>query len=190
MYKLLVLLFLLISVSACGAPYQYTGTLLEPPQPKSDWTLTDQTGQPFQLSKNLGQVTLLYFGYTQCPDFCPATMGEWKQVRQSLGADADKVKFVLVSVDPETDTPEVLAKYLQNFDPTFVGLRPTLEQLAALDTEYGLGLNGMTGAMAAHAGHTTYTYVLDKAGQLRLVLREDIDAAAMTNDLKALLRSS
>jgi protein SCO1/2 len=191
MKRFLVLLLVLVAATACGTPYQYSGTLLDPPKPGSDWTLTNQSGAAVQLSQQLGDITLVYFGYTSCPDFCPTTMGEWKQVRQQLGADAARVRFVLVSVDPETDTPTVLARYLQNFDPSFIGLRPTLEQLAALDTEYGLGLHGMTGAAAAaHQNHGTYTYVLNKAGELRMVIRSDIDAAAITSDVQHLLRSS
>ena len=191
MSKFLVLLLALVAITACGAPYQYSGTLVDPPQPKSDIILVDQAGQPFPLQQNLADVNLVYFGYTQCPDFCPTTMGKWKQVRQQLGADADKVRFVLISVDPETDTPEVLARYLANFDPTFVGLRPTPEQLDGLDKEYGLGLHGATGAATrAHQSHGTYTFVLDKAGNQRMVIRNDVDAAAITSDLKQLLRSS
>ncbi len=126
MQRLIVRLFaLLILLSACGTPYQYTGSVIEPPKPLTDWTIPDQHGQPFSLGDQRGKVMLLYFGYTNCPDFCPTMMGDWKQMREQLGSDAENVRFAMVSIDPERDTEQVLAQYLQRFDPTFIGLRPT-----------------------------------------------------------------
>lgn len=194
MQRLTVLLLaVLILITGCGAPYQYTGSAIEPPKPLPDWTVPDQHGQPFQLSAQRGKVTLLYFGYTNCPDFCPTTMGDWKQIRQQLGADADKVRFVMISIDPERDTEQVLAQYLQQFDPTFVGLRPTAEQLASFSKEYGLGLKSHSGDQASGAHelpHGTYTYVVDQSGELRLLFRSDTEVGGMTADIQQLLRSS
>ncbi len=210
LYRSLLLLTGLLLVAACGSPYQYNGTMLDPPQRMPDFTLSDQHGQPFQLSAQQG-VTLLYFGFTNCPDYCPTTMGTWKQVKQELGAAAENVQFVMVTVDPENDTPETLGSYLARFDEAFIGLRPTPEQLADLNEGYWLGLrldggqsNVDTGAHADHAEHDaqdapaashntvdhgTHVYVIDQQ-QLRLLFRPDHTPQQITSDIKALLGSS
>ncbi|HEX6291530.1 MAG TPA: SCO family protein [Herpetosiphonaceae bacterium] len=191
-----IVLRLLATIAAlvlvgCGQPYQYTGTELNPPKPVADFTLTDQHGQPFQLSAQRGNVTLLYFGYTNCPDFCPTTMGDWKQVKQQLGSDAEKVRFALISVDPQRDTEQALKQYLDRFDPSFVGLRPTPEQLEQLSREYGAGVdtNAQHGALDP-ARHSSYVYVIDPAGQLRLLFSHDVQPQQMADDIRHLLRSS
>ncbi|WP_029215357.1 SCO family protein [Kallotenue papyrolyticum] len=194
MKRFLALLLTLLALMACGGPHRFTGTLLDPPEPIADWTLTDQHGQPFRLSDQRGKLVLLYFGYTNCPDFCPITMGIWKQVRAHLGADAEQVRFVMISTDPARDTPEVLARYLSAFDPAFVGLQPTPEQLDALSRKFGAGVDANAQAHGDHhAGldprlHGTYTYVLDRQGRWRLLFPYDTPVEAMVADLRALLR--
>lgn len=191
--RLLLLLAVLVSLTGCGAPYQYTGTVLNPPKPAAHYTFADHQGQPFELGAPADEITLVYFGYTNCPNYCPTTMGTWKQVRQQLGAEADKVRFVMISVDPAQDTDAVLRDYLAHFDPTFVGIRPTAEQVEALSREYGVGVDshaaGTQDSATAHTKHGSYTYVFDRAGQLRLLFNYEVEAAAMAADVKQLLRS-
>jgi protein SCO1/2 len=204
LYRYILFLTGLLLLAACGVPHQYNANLLEPPEPRSDFTLPDQHGQPFRLSEQEG-ITLLFFGYTNCPDFCPATMGDWKQVKQHLGDAADDVQFAMITIDPEHDTPEVLQAYLDRFDPSFIGLRPTREQLDELNREYWLGLGSHGGQDGAqhedeHAdhqdsdatdmiGHPTITYVIDAQQQLRMLFRPDMEPEAMADDIRALLRS-
>ena len=76
----------------------------------------------FHLAGQRGRVVLLFFGFTSCPDVCPTTLSDFKQVRQRLGKDADRVSFVFITVDPDRDTPERMAKYASGFDPSFIGL--------------------------------------------------------------------
>ncbi len=192
--RMLLVLAALVLLTGCGAPYQYTGSVIDPPKPATHYTLADNQSQPFELGAPSDDVTLLYFGYTSCPNFCPTTMGTWKQVRQELGAAADNVRFVMISVDPVRDTEPVLREYLAHFDPTFIGIRPTLEQVEALSREYGVGVDshaaGTQDPATAHTKHGSYTYVLDRAGQLRLLFHLDADAAAMAADIKQLLREN
>src|SRR5512145_1693081 len=95
--------------------------IVNPPTPLHDFTLTDQTGEPFSLSELRGRVVLVFFGYTHCPDECPTTLANFKRVKASLGAAAQEVAFVFISVDGTRDTPEVVADYLQKFDAEFIG---------------------------------------------------------------------
>jgi protein SCO1/2 len=91
------------------APYEWRGAAYDPPRSGVDFTLTDVEGEPLSTTDLEGKVVLLYFGYTHCPDFCPMTLTDFQRVKQDLGADADQVAFVMVSVDPERDTPAVMA---------------------------------------------------------------------------------
>lgn len=187
-----LLLSSVLLLTACGRPYQYTATVLEPAKQVTDFTINDQHGLPFQLSAQQGKVTLIYFGYTNCPDFCPTTMGDWKQVKQLLGEEAANVRFVLLSVDPQRDTPEALKQYLDHFDPSFIGLRPSQEQLDQLSQEYGVGADAHTQHMdvADPRRHGTYTYAIDQSGRWRLLFSYDTDPQQIADDLKQLLQSS
>ncbi len=98
------------------------GTVLNPPQQLEDFTLTGTDGEPIGLEDIRGNYTLLSFGYTHCPDVCPMTLTEYKRVRRELGEQADEVNFVFVSVDGERDTPDLLGRYLERFDPAFIGM--------------------------------------------------------------------
>lgn len=191
-YIVALLLSSVLILTACGRPYQYTATVLEPAKPVTDFTIADQHGQPFQLSAQRGKVTLIYFGYTNCPDFCPTTMGDWKQVKQLLGEDAADVRFVLMSVDPQRDTPQALKEYLDHFDPSFIGLRPSQEQLDQLSQEYGVGADAHTQHKdtADPRRHGTYTYAIDQAGRWRLLFSYGSHPEQIADDLKQLLQSS
>ncbi|MEK6574172.1 MAG: SCO family protein, partial [Chloroflexota bacterium] len=119
-------------------PYTFHGSLIDPPVPAVDFTLTDQTGQPFRLSEQAGNVVLLFFGYTSCPDVCPATLTQFKRIRTEMGKEADRVRFVLVTVDPQRDTAERLRQYLTGFDSSFVGLTGTWLDLDQVYRSYGV----------------------------------------------------
>ena len=98
--------------------------------------LPDVNGRPRTLADFKGKVTVVFFGYTQCPDVCPTTMAELAQVKKSLGAEGDKLQGVFVTIDPERDTPEILKSYMASFDPSFVALRGTPEQTQAAAKEF------------------------------------------------------
>ena len=137
-----------------------------------------------------GKVTVVFFGYTQCPDVCPTTMAELAQVKKSLGADGERVQGVFVTVDPERDTPELLKAYMASFDPSFVALRGTPEQTAATAKEFKV-------FYAKVPGKTEGSYTMDhtaglvrlrpRTGKLRLFVRYGSGAEALAADLKTLL---
>jgi protein SCO1/2 len=115
-------------------------TAIEPPLPMSDFTLTDQFGEPIQLSDLAGKPTLLTFGFTHCPDICPITLGEMRNIHELLGAEAEKLNFVFISVDGERDTPDMLRDYFEllQVDNFLVGMTGTPEAVRELGTEYGV----------------------------------------------------
>ncbi|MEP6944107.1 MAG: SCO family protein, partial [Betaproteobacteria bacterium] len=112
-------------VAACGAPAspKFMGSDVTGSAFGKDFRLTDAQGAQRTLQDFRGKVVVLFFGYTQCPDACPTTLSELAAVMQTLGADAARVQVLFVTVDPERDTPALLAQYVPAFNPAFVGLR-------------------------------------------------------------------
>jgi protein SCO1/2 len=151
--------------------------------------LPDQDGKPRTLADFKGKVTVVFFGYTQCPDVCPTTMAELAQVKKSLGADGDRVQGVFVTVDPERDKPELLKAYMASFDPGFVALRGTPEQTQATAKEFKVFYARVPGKTEGSytMDHTAGSYVFDTSGRLRLFVRYGSGAEALTADLKTLL---
>ena len=151
--------------------------------------LVDQNGQARTLADFKGKVTVVFFGYTQCPDVCPTTMAELAQVKKALGKDGDRLQGVFVTVDPERDTPAVLKSYMAGFDPSFVALRGTIEQTTAVAKEFKVFFAEVPGrAEGAYTiDHTAGSYVFDAQGRVRLFVRYGTGVEPLTADLKTLL---
>ena len=138
---------------------------------------------------------LLYFGYTYCPDFCPATLTDFQRIKQDLGDDADQVAFVMVTVDPERDTPERMKEYLEFFDETFIGLTGSEEELAPIKDQFGIiSMAGdatpqSDGDQVYWVDHSTKVYALDKDGNLALEYAFGADPADITEDVEHLIDS-
>jgi len=152
--------------------------------------LPDAEGRPRTLADFRSKVSVVFFGYTQCPDVCPTTMAELAQIKRAMGADGDRVQGVFVTIDPERDTPDVLKAYAANFDPTFVALRGTPEQTAAAAREFKVFFAKVPGKTPASytMDHTAGSYVIDTQGRLRLFERYGTPADALAADLKQLLK--
>lgn len=170
--------------------YAFHGGEISPLRPAAPIELTDQHGQRFSLADQAGKVVILYFGYTSCPDACPTTLSDWMAVKEALGRDAARVRFVMVTVDPERDTPERLAQYLAFFDPEFIGLTGTPEQTQAIAQAYGIVAVKRQfdeTAMGYLVDHTTSTFVIDTKGRMRLVYAHGTDPELIAEDLRHLL---
>lgn len=152
-------------------------------------SLPDATGTQRSLADFKGKVTVVFFGYTQCPDVCPTTMVELTQVKKALGADGERLQAVFVSIDPERDTPEILKSYMASFDPGFVALRGTAEQTQAAAKEFKVFFAKVPGKTEGSytMDHTAGAYVLDTKGNPRLFERYGAGVEALTADIKALL---
>jgi protein SCO1/2 len=134
----------------------------------------------------------VFFGYTQCPDVCPTTLAELAQIKQSLGPEGDKLQGVFVTVDPERDTQEVLKTYVGNFDPSFVALRGTPEQTAAVAKEFKVFYAKVPGRTpdTYTMDHTAGTYVFDTQGRIRLFARHGMGPQPLAADMRQLLKAA
>jgi len=151
--------------------------------------LPDTEGRMRSLQEFRGKAVVVFFGYTQCPDVCPATMAELAQARQLLGPDGARVQGIFVTVDPERDTPQVLKAYVANFGPDIVALRGTPEQTAAVAKEFKVFFRKVEGKAPGSytMDHTAASFVFDPQGRLRLYTRYGIGAQALAGDLKQIL---
>ncbi|RME86098.1 MAG: SCO family protein [Caldilineae bacterium] len=165
--------------------------VMQTSEQNNDFTLTAHTGERVSLADFRGKYVILYFGYTFCPDVCPTTMAQLAQAMKLLDAPkAERVQVLFVSVDPERDTPERLAQYVPAFDPTFIGLTGTPDEIAAAATPMGIyyAKNEVGGASGYLVDHTASVMVLDEEGRVRLIWPYGTTAAEMAEDLDHLLR--
>lgn len=153
--------------------------------------LTDHTGKRRTLDDFRGKVIVLFFGYTQCPDVCPTTMVEMREVMAMLGPDADRIQVLFVSIDPARDTTELLSQYVPAFDPRFLGLRGTDAETAEAAREFKIFYKKVEGSEPEHytMDHSAGMYVLDTAGRMRLFVRYGQKPEPIVADLKTLLAS-
>lgn len=151
--------------------------------------LTDVDGKPRTLADFAGKVTVVFFGFTQCPDVCPTTLIELASVKKSLGADGARVQGVFVTIDPERDTAEVLKAYVGNFDADLVALRGTVDETKAAAKQFKVYFAKVPGKTEGSytMDHTAGSYVFDTQGRIRLFTRYGTGADALTSDLKVLL---
>lgn len=171
-------------------PYTYHGTILQTPIPAYDFELQSNQGQTIQLSDFRGQLVVLYFGYTFCPDVCPATLFELAEALEILGPDASQVQVIMVSVDPDRDTPERLAEYVRYFDPSFLGATGSPQQIQEVASQFGIFYEAHEGSAASGylVDHTASVLVIDKNGYLNLILPFGTEAADIAEDLEQLLK--
>lgn len=181
-----------IAVFATGCSPQATkfqGVDLSGVDYARDLPLTDQNGQRRSIKDFAGKVVVVFFGYTQCPDVCPTTMSELVEVKRSLGADGARLQAVFVSVDPERDTPELLKAYMANFDPSFIALRGSPEELTTVARDFKIYYKRVDGSTPGSytMDHSAGSYVYDTAGRLRLYHRYGSGVQALAADVRTLL---
>lgn len=154
-----------------------------------DFALVDPTGKKRTLADYRGKVVVMFFGYTQCPDVCPTTMADLAQVKAKLGNAGNDLQVLFISLDPERDTPQLLAQYVPGFDPTFVGLSGSPDEIARTAKEYKVFFQRVPGRTPTTytIDHTAGSYVYDRQGKLRLFIKQGQSVEATVADLKRLL---
>jgi protein SCO1/2 len=157
-----------------------------------NFSLTDATGKPRTLADFRGKAVVIFFGYTQCPDVCPTTLSELAEVMKQLGPDADRVQVLFVTIDPERDTPQLLAQYVPAFDPRFLGLYGDAAATAAVAKEFKIIYQKQPGATPGSytMDHSAGTYIFDPAGRLRLYVSYGQGPQVIAHDLRELLKAS
>jgi protein SCO1/2 len=182
-------------LTGCGDSDQpWHATNMKGTMPDLSFTMTRASdGTEVTAADFKGKVTLLYFGYTFCPDVCPTTLANVAAILRKLGPDADQVRALFVTVDPNRDTLPVIKSYVKLFAPQIVGLRGNADQLAALARRYRVSYS-VTPASDGHpyeVTHSSAVYVFDKTGALRLLIsslstsKPDVDGSV--EDLKRLI---
>lgn len=191
--KVVLPVIFVITVLAAGVyflrPHTFHGTVIQSPEPSYDFTLKGANGG-VSLSDFRGKIVLLYFGYTFCPDICPGTLANVAQALRDMGPKANDVQLIMVSLDPERDTPEKLAEYMGHFHPSFIGITGTKEQLDEVASLYGIFYQKTEGSNATGylIDHTATLMVLDREGYLKLVFPFGVTAKDIADDLKYMIR--
>lgn len=179
------------TLAACGDKQQveFIGSDITGTHLGKEMAMQDTSGQMRTLSDYKGKVKVIFFGYTQCPDVCPTSMAELAEAMDVLGDDADKVQVIMISVDPDRDTPEILAAYTSAFNPSFVGLTGTPEQLADTAKSFKAYYAKAQGATPEQytMDHAASFYILDKEGEARVLVSGNASAADIASDIRQLL---
>jgi protein SCO1/2 len=152
--------------------------------------LKDQFGQVRTLADFKGQVVVVFFGFTQCPDFCPTTLSEWVQVKKALGENSQKLQAVFITVDPERDTSERLQRFIGMFNQDIIGLTGDPATLSSVYKAYGAGATRRDlpdSALVYAMDHTATSTIIDKQGQRRLLFGFGTSVDDMFSDLSALI---
>jgi protein SCO1/2 len=185
---------LVLPVAGCDPKTKFHEQDISGALPALAFNMTDaMTGKPVSAADFRGEVVMLYFGYTLCPDFCPTTLTNLSDVLQKLGAGANDVRILFVTVDPNRDTLPILKQYATAFAPQVVGLRGTPDELAALARRYRVAysVTPAHGNVPYEVTHSSIVYVFDQNGKARLLVdsmatqKPDIDGA--TKDLHTLI---
>lgn len=155
------------------------------------FSLTDHNGRARSLEDFRGRVVTVFFGFTHCPDVCPATLAEMGQVMRELGPDAEKVQVLFITVDPERDTPEILRQYVPSFHASFLGLHGDADAIARTAKEFKVFYQKQALPDGGYSvDHSAGTYIYDREGRLRLFASYGRGATALLHDIRILLASS
>lgn len=189
---LLLLIAIITAVLLFGKPDQFLGTYYVEPFPVAgEIDLARADGSVFKLSEERGSIVLLFFGYTSCPDVCPTTLAEMKLAVEALKpAEADQIKVVFVTVDPERDTPERVQEYVDHFSTSFIGLSGEESELTKVWSDYGIFREKVDSESATGylVNHTARILLIDRNGDLRVSFPYDAPVEDIIHDLKLVLK--
>ena len=184
--SLLPVLFVAAAVRAAGDADLHAG-VFSPPRAAPEFSLRGSDGAELTLSRYRGKVVILGFGFTSCPDVCPITLATLAQVRKKLGAEARDLQVVYITVDPARDDAQRLREYLAGFDTTFIGGTGTDEKLTAVRNAYGIAAARRVSGESYAFDHSSYTYLIDREGNLRALTPFGQNADDYVHDVKILL---
>jgi protein SCO1 len=161
--------------------------VFDPARQAPDFSVRGSDGTPLTLSSYRGKVVLLGFGYTSCPNVCPATLAVLAQARRKLGTLGSQVQVIYLTVDPERDNAERLKQYLAAFDPSFVGGTGTAEEMAAVRSSYGVTAEKHGTGSDYAVAHSSFVYLIARDGKLRALMPFGHKADDYVHDVSMLL---
>ena len=184
-FNLLLVLGLALTLGACSnQPPPFRSTILKDIKWGKDIELTAHTGQRLRSADYRGKILVLFFGYTHCPDICGPALAKLAQMTKALGEAAGRIQVLFISIDPQHDSPAQLKKFLAGFDPGFIGLTGTLDELNLVAADHKVFFRQVK---TGRIDHTGMLFVKDKTGQLRLLMKESTPLDDMLHDLRLLL---
>jgi protein SCO1/2 len=176
----------IVAAPVAGAAALKAG-VFDPPREAPQFSLQSSAGGNVELRSYRGKVVILGFGFTWCTDVCPVTLATLSQARRKLGPEAADVQVVYVTVDPQRDNPARMKEYLHAFDPTFIGGTGEDRELAAVRKDYGVSAEKHGTGSSYSVAHSSFTYLIDRRGQLRALMPYGRGADDYVHDLKILL---
>lgn len=178
-----------LMASGCSDQPPFHGIDITGADYATGFDLVDHNGQRRTLEDFRGQVVVVFFGFTQCPDVCPTSMAEMAQARALLGDQGQRMQGLFVSVDPERDTPEIMRAYMASFDDSFLALYTDLEKLPELAKSFKVYYKKVDGPTPTSYSldHSAGSYVFDTQGRIRLYHRYNSGAEGLASDLRRLL---
>jgi protein SCO1 len=184
MAGLVALVFLLVSACSDEPDEKFYGKVLDNPYQVPETTLTDTEGKPFSLAGDTDKrLTLVFFGFTNCPDICHTVMGALASAMTRLDdADREQVDVVFVTTDPARDTEQVLRDYLDHLDPSFIGLTGEVDTIVEVGKALAIGVDTQD-----PGGHTTTTMAIDSGDESPVYWGEETSAAQYASDIHSLL---
>ena len=177
----------LLLLAGCDSSPKFKSTDITGADYGKSLELTDHMGRPRKLEDFRGKAVVVFFGFTHCPDICPTTLADLSGAIKQLGSDAERVQVLFVTVDPERDTPDALAKYVGAFDPRFLGLYGDMAATQRVAKEFKIYFEKRKTGNSYSVDHSGQSYVIDPQGRLRLFIRHDRIASDLTEDLKTIL---
>jgi protein SCO1/2 len=188
--RLLAVVLVAVALAACDrGKARFNNVDITGANYAHDFRLKDPQGAVRSLADFRGKVVVVFFGFTQCPDVCPTTLADLAEIKKRLGADGNRLQVIFITLDPERDTPAVLAQYVKNFDPGFVALAGTPEETAATAKDFKVFFQKVPGKTPTSytLDHTAGSFVFDPEGHLRLFVRHAGGIEPVLADIKALL---
>jgi protein SCO1/2 len=192
--------FLLVLIAAVGVvfgfvverPYTFRGSVIDPAVPAPQFSLPSSQGEEYSLVSRTGKFVLIFFGYTYCPDVCPTTLYEMKEIKARLKDKAENIEFVFITVDPERDTLEQLTRYLASFDGSFFGLTGTTEQLEMVWKDYGVyrEIQETDNSLGYLVDHTSRLYLINSQGELMMTYLYETTLDEIVSDLNYLIKKA
>lgn len=176
-------------LAACAPPAPFNATEINGLSYGKDIGIPDTQGRIRRLDEFKGRVTVVFFGFASCPDICPDTLMRLRAVKNALGAEAERVQVLLVTVDPERDTAERLEAYVRNFDESFIGLRPEPAELdKVVKAFHAIAVKMPTADGNDYTiDHSATLYIYDQDARMRLIARPDLPVDKLADDLRRLL---